>query len=188
MYRKFFQCSDLGSIPIARSTWMSRIQITFNSGDLAFREIILSRSCRDSGTRLVSQKRRFRWASMTGQSVNPEQPRGRGATRLELGTKSNEEPNLAPTYSEYRFLENVNRTGQKSGSWMSPGIKQPSGSLRSPRSTNCSSDTLSVYWIKVGNARCWSSLSRCGWEINEFFNGEEDENTGPRRRNLPLNG
>jgi hypothetical protein len=53
---------------------------------------------------------------MTGQSVNPEQPRGRGATRLELGRKSNEEPNLAPTYTEYRFLENVNRRGQKSGS------------------------------------------------------------------------
>jgi hypothetical protein len=81
-----------------------------------FRRSILARSCRDSGTRLVSQKRRFPWASMTGQSVNPEQPLGRGATRLELGTKSNEEPNLAPTYSEYRFLENVNRRGQKSGS------------------------------------------------------------------------
>src|ERR1700675_1763705 len=53
---------------------------------------------------------------MTGQSFNPEQPRGRGATRLELGTKSNEESNLAPTYTEYRFLENVNRRGQKSGS------------------------------------------------------------------------
>jgi hypothetical protein len=53
---------------------------------------------------------------MTGQSVNPEQPRGRGATRLELGKKSNEESNLAPTYTEYRFLENVNRRGQKSGS------------------------------------------------------------------------
>jgi len=106
----------VGSIPIARSIWMSRIQIAFNSGDLAFQEIILSRSRRYSETRLVSQKRRFPGASMTGQSFNPEQPRGRGATRLELGTKSNEEPNLAPTYSEYRFLENVNRRGQKSGS------------------------------------------------------------------------
>jgi hypothetical protein len=67
-------------------------------------------------TRLVSQKRRFRWASMTGQSVNPEQPRGRGATLLELETKSGEESNLAPTYTEYWFLENVNRRGQKSGS------------------------------------------------------------------------
>jgi hypothetical protein len=81
-----------------------------------FRRSILARSCRDSGTRLFSRKHRFPWASMTGQSVNPEQPRGRGATRLELGRKSNEEPNLAPTYTEYRFLENVNRRGQKSGS------------------------------------------------------------------------
>jgi hypothetical protein len=58
---------------------------------------------------------------MTGQSVNPEQPRGRGATRLELGTKSNEESNLAPTDTEYRLLENVNRRGQKSGS---PGCRR----------------------------------------------------------------
>ena len=106
----------MGSIPIARSVWMSRIQIAFNSGDLAFQEIILSRSCRCSETRLVSQKRRFLGASMTGQSFNPEPPRGRGATRPGLGTISNEEPNLAPTYTEYRFLENVNRRGQKSGS------------------------------------------------------------------------
>jgi hypothetical protein len=83
-----------------------------------FRRSILARSCRDSETRLVSQKRRFPGASMTGQSFNPEQPRGRGATRPELGTKSNEETNLAPTYSEYGFLENVNRRGQKSGSPM----------------------------------------------------------------------
>jgi hypothetical protein len=30
---------ERGSIPIARSIWMSRIQIAFNSGDLAFQEI-----------------------------------------------------------------------------------------------------------------------------------------------------
>src|SRR5580704_14859280 len=93
---------------------MLRIQIAFNSGDLAFQEITLSRSCRDSGTRLVPRKHRFRWTSMTGQSVNPEQRAAGGATRLELGTKANEESNLAPTYSEYRFMENVNRRGEKS--------------------------------------------------------------------------
>jgi hypothetical protein len=34
---------------------MSRTQIAFNSGDLAFREIIMPRSCRDNTTSLVSQ-------------------------------------------------------------------------------------------------------------------------------------
>jgi hypothetical protein len=35
--------------------WMSRSQIAFNSGGLAFQEIIISRPCRESATRLVSQ-------------------------------------------------------------------------------------------------------------------------------------
>jgi hypothetical protein len=54
---------------------------------------------------------------MTGQSVNPEQPRGRGATRLELGRKSNEEPNLAPTYTETGFWKTSIEGDKKVALW-----------------------------------------------------------------------
>jgi len=110
--------------------WQSRIQITFNSGDLAFREIILSRSCRDSGTRLVSQKCRFRWASMTGQSVNPEQPRGRGSDSARTWDEVKRRVQSCP----YLYRVPVSGKRQSNGTkkwlaWMSPGIKQPKREL-----------------------------------------------------------
>src|SRR5437016_7214417 len=74
---------------IGRRNWMSRTQLAFNSGDLAFQEITTSRPNRNSATRVVSLD--AVWpvtATSFGPQMDPNERRRNWMSRTQLAFNS----------------------------------------------------------------------------------------------------